>query len=125
MRLPRYVLSPVCSSNAGTKKVATNSDANRLMMRTSENSLKVTFCLSPTKNTRESAPTVGYYAMFEYLNGFKKAIYWSKKKMLRHADKYSAAFSLEARPGKYPKVSYADYVAGNYDPKTEWLYSSF
>lgn len=74
---------------------------------------------------RENAPTVGYYAMFEYLNGFKKAIYWSKKKMLRHADKYSAAFSLEARPGKYPKVSYADYVAGNYDPKTEWLYSSF
>ena len=58
MRLLRYVLSPVCSSNAGTKKVATNSDANRLMMRTSENSLKVTFCLSPTKNTRESAPTV-------------------------------------------------------------------
>ena len=26
---------------------------------------------------------------------------------------------------KYPKVSYADYCAGNYNPRDEWLYSSF
>ena len=45
--------------------------------------------------------------------------------MLKHADKFSQAFSLEATKGKYPKVSYADYEAGNYDPKTAWLYSSF
>lgn len=31
---------------------------------------------------REQAKTIGYYAMFEYINGFKKAIYWSKNKML-------------------------------------------
>lgn len=74
---------------------------------------------------RENAKTVGYYAMFEYHNGFKKAIYWSKNKMLKHADKFSQAFSLEATKGKYPKVSYADYEAGNYDPKTAWQYSSF
>jgi len=74
---------------------------------------------------RENAKTVGYYAMFEYMNGFRKAIYWSKKKMLKHADKYSAAFSLEATNGKYPKVSFADFEAGNFDPKTAWLYSSF
>lgn len=73
---------------------------------------------------REEAPTAGYYAMFEYVNGFRKAIYWSKKRMLRHADKYSASFSLEATNGRYPKVSYADYEAGNYDKKDEWLYSS-
>ena len=26
---------------------------------------------------REAAPTIGYYAMFEYTNGFRKAMYWS------------------------------------------------
>lgn len=41
---------------------------------------------------RESAPTIGYYAMFEYLNGFRKAIYWSKEKMEAHAKKYSQAY---------------------------------
>lgn len=32
---------------------------------------------------RENDPTVGYYAMFEYLNGFRKAMYWSKEKCFR------------------------------------------
>lgn len=41
---------------------------------------------------RENAETIGYYAMFEYTNGFKKAIYWSKSKMLKHALQYSKAF---------------------------------
>ena len=34
---------------------------------------------------REKAKTVGYYAMFEYHNGFRKALYWSKAKMEAHA----------------------------------------
>lgn len=74
---------------------------------------------------RENAETIGYYAMFEYTNGFKKSLYWSKRKMLTHADKYSQAFSLNATSGKYPKVSYEDYEAGNYNKKDEWLYSSY
>ena len=41
---------------------------------------------------REAAPTIGYYAMFEYTNGFRKALYWSKKKMEQHALKYSAGY---------------------------------
>ena len=41
---------------------------------------------------RENAPTIGYYAMFEYTNGFRKAIYWSKAKMTAHAEKYSPGF---------------------------------
>lgn len=41
---------------------------------------------------REEAETIGYYASFEYLNGFKKAIYWSKKKMESHAEKYSSGY---------------------------------
>ena len=46
---------------------------------------------------RESAPTIGYYAMFEYLNGFRKAIYWSKEKIEAHANKYSQGY--RARKG--------------------------
>lgn len=74
---------------------------------------------------REAAETTGYYAMFEYTNGFRKTIYWSKKQMLRHADRYSAAFSINATSGKHPKVSFEDYQAGRYDKKDERLYSSF
>lgn len=79
---------------------------------------------------REAATTIGYYAMFEYTNGFRKAIYWSRNKMLAHADKYSQAFSkdgcaVKSKYGEKKKVSYADYLAGNYDPKDAWMYSSF
>lgn len=44
------------------------------------------------EESREKAKTIGYYAMFEYINGFKKAIYWSKSKMESHAIKYSAGY---------------------------------
>ena len=46
---------------------------------------------------REQAETIGYYAMLEYQNGFKKAIYWSKSKMEQHALKYSQGY--KARKG--------------------------
>lgn len=79
---------------------------------------------------RESAETIGYYAMFEYTNGFRKSLYWSKKKMLEHADKYSQAFSKEPKKKKVKNewkqlVSFADYEAGKYPKEDEWLYSSF
>ena len=44
---------------------------------------------------REKAPTIGYYAMFEYTNGFRKALYWSKAKMEAHALKYSAGYKAK------------------------------
>lgn len=65
---------------------------------------------------REQTPTIGYYAMFELTNGFRKAIYWSKEKMLAHADKYSNAFSKE---------NYQLYVSGNVPKADLWKYSSF
>ena len=79
---------------------------------------------------RERTPTVGYYAMFEYLNGFRKAMYWTKDKMLTHADKYSMAFSkdgaeVKTRYGMKHKVSYEEYEAGNYPKTDDWMYSSF
>ena len=65
---------------------------------------------------REQTETIGYYAMFEYINGFKKVIYWSKKQMLQHADKYSPAFSQSA----YEKLQNGEI------PNNEmWKYSSF
>lgn len=51
------------------------------------------------EDLREQAETVGYYAMFEYTNGFRKAIYWSKKKMEAHAIKYSQGFAADKRKG--------------------------
>lgn len=46
-------------------------------------------------NEREAAPTIGYYAMFEYLNGFRKVIYWSKEKMETHALQYSQGYKAK------------------------------
>jgi len=65
---------------------------------------------------REAAPTIGYYAMFEYQNGFKKAMYWSREKMMAHADKYSMAFSAD---------KYRDLLAGKIPQGDMWKYSSF
>lgn len=65
---------------------------------------------------REKAATIGYYAMFEYHNGFRKAMYWSKAKMETHADKYSSAFSLDI----YRKIQ-----AGKIPQSDMWKYSSY
>lgn len=43
-------------------------------------------------DAREKAETIGYYAMFELVNGFKKAIYWSKEQMEAHALQYSQGY---------------------------------
>lgn len=65
---------------------------------------------------REDATTIGYYAMFEYQNGFKKAMYWSKEKMIAHADKYSMAFHAD---------KYRDLIDGKIPQSDMWKYSSF
>jgi recombination protein RecT len=48
---------------------------------------------------REKLETVGYYAMFEYQNGFIKAMYWSREKMEAHAPKYSQGYASDKRKG--------------------------
>ena len=65
---------------------------------------------------RETTKTIGYYAMFKLISGFKKAMYWSKDKMMIHADKYSSAFSMK---------SYKDLQEGKIASKDLWKYSSF
>lgn len=45
---------------------------------------------------REKAKTIGYYAMFEYVNGFRKSLYWSKSKMEKHALQYSKGYKAKS-----------------------------
>lgn len=47
--------------------------------------------------TRVNAKVIGYYAMFELMNGFKKEIYWSKEKMQKHAETYSSGYRNDLR----------------------------
>lgn len=42
---------------------------------------------------RAKAPTIGYCAFFEMVNGYKKTIYWSKQEMEQHALKYSKSYA--------------------------------
>lgn len=65
---------------------------------------------------REEKPTIGYMAYFELLNGFRKTVYWTKNKMIKHADTYSQAFSAD---------KYDDYINGKVPQKELYKYSSF
>lgn len=56
---------------------------------------EITLKMIEDEAIRESTPTVGYYAMLEYLNGFEKAIYWSKEKMETHALTYSKGYKAK------------------------------
>ena len=51
--------------------------------------------LMQDEEARENARTIGYYAMFEYSNGFKKAMYWSRAKMESHAIKFSKGYAAK------------------------------
>ena len=65
---------------------------------------------------RDARPVIGYLAYFEYLNGFKKSLYWSKTKMMNHADEYSPAFSAQA---------FVKLEKGKIPQEELWKYSSF
>ena len=47
------------------------------------------------QDKRDELQTVGYYASFELLNGFSKALYWTRSKMERHAEKYSKGYAAK------------------------------
>lgn len=65
---------------------------------------------------RDELPVIGYMAYFEYLNGFRKVLYWSRQKMMKHADTYSPAYSAAA----HKRIE-----AGEIADKDMWQYSSF
>lgn len=59
------------------------------------------FELSPISDPveRARAKTVGYYAMFELVNGYRKEIYWTKEAMDAHAQKYSMGYRSDVKKG--------------------------
>ena len=48
---------------------------------------------------RKVTEIIGYYAMFRYINGFEKVIYWPKEKMKAHALQYSAGYANDVKRG--------------------------
>lgn len=48
---------------------------------------------------RESKATIGYYAYFELLNGFRKQLYWTREKMQAHAEQYSQGYANDLKKG--------------------------
>lgn len=44
---------------------------------------------------RSAKKTIGYYAFFEYMNGFQKMLYWSREKMESHALQYSPGYKAK------------------------------
>lgn len=46
-----------------------------------------------TPGEKLSDNVVGYFASFELLNGFKKSAYWSKDDVIKHAKRFSKAYS--------------------------------
>ena len=77
---------------------------------------KARFKFIEDDDVRDALPTVGYMAFFEYLNGFRKVLYWSKEKMMTHADTYSPAFS---------RKGYEDLLSGKVPQSEMRKYSSF
>ena len=77
---------------------------------------KARFKFIEDDDQRDELPTVGYMAYFEYMNGFRKVLYWSKEKMMNHADTYSPAFS---------RKGYENLLAGNVQQSEMGKYSSF
>lgn len=59
---------------------------------------------------REKLKTIGYYAFYENLQGFRKCIYWSKEKMEAHAQQYSQGY----RADKQKKTQYT-FWSKNFD----------
>lgn len=65
---------------------------------------------------RESLPVIGYMAYLELTNGFLKTIYWSREKMMAHADQYSKAFDRES----YDRIQNGEADASNKSFSSNW-----
>ena len=65
---------------------------------------------------RDALPTIGYLAYFELINGFRKQVYWTKAKMIKHADTYSPAFSAK---------KYEDFINDKIPDNERYKYSSY
>lgn len=113
-----YIQLAIRSGNYKKINVLTLKDGELISFDPLTEEIKVD--LIQDEETREETPTSGYYAMFEYMNGFRKAIYWNIGKMQIHADKYSPAFSIK----NYKELKETGKVIQNGKDVT-WKMSSF
>jgi recombination protein RecT len=71
--------------------------------------------LIPDQEKRDQVAVLGYAAMFELLNGFKKTIYWPKEKVLKHAKRFSKTYNKNqdrfASYNKYKK----EWIPGTWE----------
>lgn len=58
---------------------------------------------------RENEKTVGYYAMFELMNGFRKELFSPRESVEAHARKYSSAYRYDLEKGKKSSVWTTDF----------------
>lgn len=71
----------------------------------------VDFTVYETDEEREAQPIIGYYGYFELKDGYFRSEYWSMDKLLKHAEKYSPAFSIE----KYMKMVSGEMSAEEFE----------
>lgn len=129
---PTYPVCPICEQTCETIYISADNEIvgcdqcmttrNVMVIKQGEymgkdpETGKAKFQFIEDDDERETLPTIGYMAYFEYLNGFRKVVYWSKEKMMTHADTFSKAFSRQG---------YEDLIAGRVPEKDMWRYSSF
>ena len=65
--------------------------------------LKVNIIENPDE--RMQRKSIGYYAMFEYLNGFRKEMYWTEGQMRAHAQKYSKSYKYGPWSTEFDKMA--------------------
>lgn len=81
--------------------------------------------LIENEEERKKAQTIGYYAFLEYINGFRKAIYWSKARMENHAKKYSVGYSRDLQRGTQYTFWSKDFDAMAYKTMLRQLISKW
>ena len=79
----------------------------------SEETAEPIFSFITDDDIREEKPIVGYMASFVTIYGFKKKIYFTKKKMENHATTYSTAYASDKKYGT--SYSYWSKSAESYD----------
>ncbi len=56
---------------------------------------------------------IGFFSHFELINGFKKSLFWTKKRMTAHAKKYSKSYNRASSPWKteFPEMAKGTILA--------------
>lgn len=84
----------------------------------------------PKANKKGEYVAIGYFAYFKLLNGYEKAEYWTKEKVIAHAEKYSASYKAKNKIwvdefDKQASKTVLSHILNKYAPKSvEFLMNS-